>query len=174
MPLSSVQQYTKSIIDGLWVPGTSRTIEAYITPPTVDDLDGPKAFVLGGRLRTSRQTMPRRAGFKHLAWVVDVYLSYETNPDSPTVDVEFPQIVDTVMAAFWSATIPTFIDANGRPITEGPDGGPVLVGPPGSSQILNTGEDFELEYPPERVPATLRMLYYTARLGIDIYEAVQA
>lgn len=173
MPLSSVQQYCRNIIDGLWVPGAATTIDAYITPPPLEELDGPKAFVLGARLRTDRQTTPRRAGFKHLAWTVDVYLSYETNPDSPTVDTEFPEIVDAVMAAFWSTTIPVFIDANGRPITDA-GGGPVFQGPQGSSQILNTGEDFELEYPPERVPATLRMLYYTARLGIDIYEAVQA
>lgn len=165
MPLNSVQHYVRNIIDGLNVPGATAPLEAYITPPTVDNLDAPKAFVQGARLRGSRQTAPRRAGFKHLAWVVDVYLSYETNPDSPTVDSEFPQIVDAVMAAFWTTTIPTFID---------PLGNPVGAAVPGCSQILNIGEDFELEYPPERVPATLRMLYYTARLGIDIYEAVQA
>lgn len=165
MPLTSVQLYCKSIIDGLMVPGASAPIEAYITPPVVSDLNAPVAIIQGARLRTNRQTAPRRAGFKHLAWMVDVYLSYETKPDSPTVDTEFPQIVDGVMAAFWSATIPTFIDPLGNPC-------PGTV--PNASQILNTGEDFELEYPPERVPATLRMLYFTARLGIDIYEAVQA
>lgn len=165
MPLSSVQQYCKNIIDGLWIPGMPGGLEAYITPPTVADLDGPKAFVLGARMRVNRQTMPRVAGFKHLAWSVDVYLVYETDPDSPTVDIEFPQVVDAVMAAFWSTTIPVAIDANGQVVAEGT---------PGSSQILNTGEDMDLEYLPEHVPATLRMLYYVARLGVDVYEAVQA
>lgn len=170
MPLTSVQLYCKSIIDGLVVPGAPAPIEAFVTPPTVMNLDAPVAFVQGARLRVNRQAAPRRAGFKHLAWTVDVFLSYETNPDSTTVDVEFPQIVDAVMAAFWTTTIPTFIDSLGNPITV-PLGS---TAPAGSSQILNTGEDLELEYPPERVPATLRMLYYTCRLGIDIYEAVQA
>jgi hypothetical protein len=119
-------------------------------------------------MRGSRQTAPRGQGFKHLAWTVDVYLSYETNPDSPTVDTEFPSIVDAVMAQLWSRTTPLFVDPAGNPV---PPGTPP---PPGATQVLNTGEDFEFEYPPEHVPATLRMLYYTARLGVDLYEAVQA
>lgn len=169
MPLTSTQLYVKNIIDGLLVPGATAPIEAFVTPPAVYELNAPVAFVQGARLRVNRQTAPRRAGFKRLAWVVDVYLSYETNPDSETVDTEFPQIVDAVMAAFWKAPIPTFIDSLGNVLGTNPD--PV---PDGSSQIWNTGEDMELEYPPERLPATVRMLYYTARLGIDLEEVVQA
>lgn len=169
MPLNSVQQYCRNILDGLFIPGATGPLQAYITAPMPGTLDAPIAIVQGARLRTNRQTAPRRAGYKHLAWVVDVFLAYETTPDSETVDSEFAQIVDAVMAAFWSAPIPTFVDPQGNAV--GTD--PALV-PPGSSQVLNTGEDFELEYPPERAPATLRMLYYVARLGVDVYEAVQA
>lgn len=169
MPLNSVQWYTKNILDNLLVPGATAPIQAYITPPMPGTLDAPIAIVQGARLRTNRQTMPRRAGFKHLAWTVDVFLAYETTPNSETVDSEFAQIVDAVMAAFWSAPIPTFIGPDGSVLGTSPD-----VLPDGSSQLLNTGEDFELEYPPERAPATLRMLYYVARLGVDIYEVVQA
>lgn len=165
MPLASLEQYVLGILTDLPIIGLGTELEAFITPPVVDTLDRPKAYIQGARLRASRQTAPRRQGFKHLAWTVDVYLTYETNPDSPTVDTEFSQVIDAVMAAFWSTTTPLLIDANGRPCPDGT---------PGTSQILNTGEDFELENPPERVPATLRMLYYAARLGVDIYEAVQA
>lgn len=42
------------------------------------------------------------------------------------------------------------------------------------TQLVAIGEEFELEYPPEKVPATLRMLYYTARFGFTLYEAPQA
>lgn len=160
MPLNSVQIFTQGLLDGLAIPGTTQTLEAYITPPTVDELDNPKAYVLGAHLRGTRQTMPRGLGFKKLTWLVDVFLSYETNPDSPTVDQEFALVVDAVMTKVWTTPM------NNVFITDPTTGL--------RSQILAIGEDFELEYPPERVPATLRMLYYTARLGLTVYEAVQA
>lgn len=173
MPLTSLQLYTRSIIDGLVIGDGIPAVEAFITPPPVDKMDAPKAYVWGGRLRAGRQTTPRKAGFKHLAWTLDIYLSYGTSAKSPTVDTQFPSIVDAVMAAFWSVTTPTFVTPQGAPWAA-PPGASVATPPDGSSQVLNMGEDFELEYPPERAPATLRMLYYTARLGLDVYEAVQA
>lgn len=159
MPLNSVQHFVVGLLDGLAIPGSSQTLEAYITPPTVDELDNPKAYVWGGRLRGTRQSMPRGQGFKRLNWSVDVWLTYETNPDSPTVDEEFPLIVDAVMNKVWTTPL------NDTFITDPTTGV--------RSQILAIGEDFDFEYPPERVPATLRMLYYTARLGLNVYEAVQ-
>lgn len=158
-PLNSVQLYLQNQLDGLTIPGMTTPLQAYITPPTVEDLDSPKAYVWGSRLRIQRQTMPRGAGFKHLAWMMDIYLVYETNPDSPTLDTEFPLIVDAVMNKLWTTQTPLLIT---DPVT-----GVV-------SQLLNVGENFEFEYPPERTPATLRMLYYTARIGMELYEAVQA
>jgi len=159
MPLNSVQTYVRGLLDGLQIPGAGASLEAYITPPVVDDLDHPKAYVLGGRLRGRRQTAPRGPGFKYLAWVVDIYITYETVPDSPTVDQEMALIIDAIMNKTWTTTMPLFIQDEVTGVR---------------SQILAIGEDFELEYPPERTPATLRMLYYAARLGLDIYEAVQA
>lgn len=159
IPLNSIQWHVKNLLDGLVVPGTTQTLEAYITPPAVEELDNPKAYVWGARLVGKRQTMPRGAGFKKLTWQVDVYLSYETNPDSPTVDQEFPLIIDLVMATLWATPMPIFITDPTTGL---------------QSQLLEIGEEFQLEYPPERMPATLRMLYYTARLGLTVYEAVQA
>lgn len=171
MPLNSIQLHCQSILDGLTIPGMTQTLEAFITPPPVDNLDRPKAYVWGARMRANRQTMPRgvapAAGFKKLTWQVDVYLSYETNPNpdpaappgTPDLDQEFPLIVDAVMAALWSATMPTFITDPTTGL---------------QSQLLAIGEEFDFEYPPEKVPATLRMLYYTGRLGFTVVEAVQA
>lgn len=160
MPLNSVQLFVQGLLDGLAIPGSTQMLEAYVTPPTVDELDNPKAYVWGGRLRGTRQSMPRGQGFKKLNWNVDVWLTYETNPDSPTVDQEFPLIVDAVMNKVWTTPL------NDTFITDPTTGV--------RSQILAIGEDFDFEYPPERVPATLRMLYYTARLGLNVYEAIQA
>lgn len=159
MPLLSVQNYVKGLLDGLAIPGMQTPLQAYITPPTLEDLDAPHAYIWGGRLRGMRQTMPRGPGFKHLDWTVDIYLVYETNPDSPTIDLEFPSIVDAVMNQLWTTTTPLFIN---DPVTGR------------KSQLLDVGENFEFEYPPERTPATLRMLYYSCRIGLNLYEAVQA
>ena len=159
MPLNSVQEYVKNLLDGLQIPGGGAPLEAYITPPTVEDIDRPKAYVQGARLRGQRQTAPRGPGFKRLNWMVDVYITYETVPDSVTVDQEMPLIIDAIMNKTWTTVMPLFIQDQVTGVR---------------SQILAIGEDFELEYPPERTPATLRMLYYVARLGLDVYEAVQA
>lgn len=159
MPLNSVQEYVLGLLDGLQIPGGGASLEAYITPPVVEDIDNPKAYILGSRLRGRRQTAPRGPGFKYLAWVVDIYITYETIPDSPTVDNEMALIIDAIMNKTWMTTMPLFITDSVTGV---------------KSQILAIGEDFELEYPPERTPATLRMLYYAARLGLDVYEAVQA
>lgn len=179
MPLTSVQLYVKGLIDGLVVQDGIAPIQAFITPPSVDNLDGPKAYVWGGRMNGRRQTMPRvgtpaaiaagHAGFKRLDWVIDVFLNYEMNPDTPatTLDKDFPLIIDAVLEQVWTTTMPIFIDPDGIPTVE-PVAGVTYT------QILAIGEDFDLEYPPERAPRTLQMLYYSARIGLNVYEAVQA
>lgn len=168
MPLNSVQQYVNGLIDGLVVEDGIPALQSYVQPPVLEDLDGPRAYVWGGRLAGKRQSMPRinyetvdqsTAGYKWLDWTIDVYISYLTNPDDVNVDQEFPLIVDAVMWKFWTTQMPLFI-------TDPTTG---LL-----SQILAIGEEFDLEYPPEKTPATMRMLYYTCRLSLRVYEAVQA
>jgi hypothetical protein len=171
MPLNSIQQYVKGLLDGLVFQDGIAALQAYVQPPVLDTLDAPKAYIWGGRMRGRRQTMPRvgtpaainsgQSGFKRLDWTVDVYLSYEMNPDVPatTLDQDFPLIIDAVLTKTWTTVMPTFITDSVTGVI---------------SQVLAIGEDFELEYPPERMPSTLQMIYYTARLGLDIYEAVQA
>lgn len=177
-----MQLYVKGLLDGLPVlSGTVLPVQAFVQPPVLDTLDGPKAYVWGGRLRGQRQSAPRintpaadligHSGFKRLNWTIDVFISYEMNPDVPAVDLDqdFPMILDAVMWQTWTAPMPIFIDPVGVPTSQ-----ENFVSGVSYTQILAIGEDFELEYPPERAPATMRMLYYTARLGLDVYEAVQA
>lgn len=159
MPLNSIQNYTVGLLDGLAIPGQTQTLRAYITPPTVTNLNGPIAVVQGGRLRGSRQTAPRGFGFKKLEWVVDVWLAYLTNPNSPTIDQEFAVITDAIMAMTWTTVTPTEITDEVTGVV---------------SQILNMGEEFDLDCAPDRTPASLRMVYQCARLGLSVYEAVQA
>jgi hypothetical protein len=173
VPLNSVQQYVKSVVNGITVTGQTQPLVAYVTPPVIDNVGGaPKAYVWAGRLEPGRrQTTPRGPGFKELNWLIDVYLNYETNPNRPNVggvavDNQFPLIVDAVFKAFWTTTMPTFIDANGVAIGNTPS--------PGATQITHIGESFRLDYPVERTPATLRMLWYSAMMTIDVQEIVQA
>jgi hypothetical protein len=159
MPLNSVQQYCKGLLDGLPLPGQDQPLIAHIMPPTMEEMDGPRAYVWGARMRGERQTAPRRAGYKRLPWTVDVYLAYLDSADNPDGDKAFPLIIDAVLARFWSTTMPLMITD--------PETGQV-------SQILAVGETWDLEYPPERLPATMRMIWSVARLSMDVTEAIQA
>lgn len=98
MPLNSIQLYVANLLNDLEVPMAGiPPIEAYVTPPVVEDIDRPKAYVWGGRARGRRQTMPRntsgqivdgRSGFKHIDWHLDIYTVYETTPDADNLDQE--------------------------------------------------------------------------------------
>lgn len=164
MPLNSVQQYVRGVIDGISVPGQSVPLTAYVTPPVMDKVSPPKAYVWNGRCTGARRSMPRGPAFKKLGWLVDIYLNYETNPNrvppgGASVDAQFPLIVDAVMLTLWQTPMPVFITD--------PDTGY-------QSQILSIGEQFSIDYPPERSPATLRMLWYSLLLTVMVEEDVQA
>jgi hypothetical protein len=163
LPLNSVQQYVANQINGIQVPTIPQPIEAFITPPAMEAPNGPKAYIWGARNRGRRQTMPRgiapAAGFKRLDWTVDIYLIYETLADDPMIDQDFPLIIDAVLTKLWTTTMPVFIT---DPVTEQ------------VSQIQSVGEEWNLEYPPERTPSTLRTVWYSSRIAMDILEIVQA
>lgn len=166
--LGSVQLYVKGILDGLPLPqGTPGPLSARITPPVVEKISAPKAYVWGGRLRAARQTAPRVAGFKKFPWTVDVWLAYLDNPDNALASEPFPRVVDAVMLAFMTTVMPVFINSDGVP-----------VGPNASSrtdtQIQAIGEAFDLEYPPERAVTAQRQVWYAARIGLEVLEVVQA
>lgn len=171
MPLLSTQVYVKNLIDGLIINDGIPALTAYITPPTVEDLDGPRAYVWGARQRVKRRSMPRTApndqtgaGFKFYDYRMDIYLAYLSNPDTASNDTDFPLIIDTVLYQLWNTTMPVFIDASGTVVSSG---GPNI------SQITSIGEEWDLDYGPERTPSTLRMLYYTCRIGMSVHEEVK-
>lgn len=144
-------------MDGNGVP---IPLVAYRTPPIFEDIDGPRAYVWGGQLRENRQSAPRGAGFKTLRWMVDVYLCLPAASTDANLDQQMPLTIDAVMAALRADKIPV-------PLTDATTG---VV-----SQLLAIGEDFELEYLPERLlNAPAGLLWYTARLGATVQEQVQA
>lgn len=172
MPLLSIQRYLQGILDGLPVPGQTKALKAQITPPPLQPLKGPMAFVWGASLRVDRQAGPRitgkdpsTAGFKHLAWELDVWLSYMTNPNSQTLDSEFPAFIDAVMVALWQTPMTGFIDPQGTPCPRQTDG---------ATQIMSIGENMRLEVATPRAVANARTLYFSAQLTLDVYEVVQS
>ena len=166
MPLYSVSKYVQGLINGLPLPAGLPALEAWITPPVLEEVDGPKAHVWGGRVKGGRQTAPRGTGFRKLPWQVDVYLVYMDTPDDALTYEPFPQVIDTVISVFTTTTMPLFIDASGNVM------GPNAVNKT-DTQIQAIGETWELEYPPERVTASMLMVWYVARLGLDVLEVQQ-
>lgn len=177
MPLNSVQLYVQSLLNGITIPSpgseASSTLECYITPPTLEDLDGPRAYIWGGRQTVRRQTMPRTqpndpstAGFKYFTYTMDIYLSYLTNPNDTDLDQEFPLFVDAVLSVLWNTQIAIFIDPLGNPVAVGDQTNE-------DSQILAIGEQWDMDYPVVKSPATQRMLYYTCRIAMQVEESVK-
>lgn len=168
MPLNSVQQYVANLLNGLELPlGATPALECYITPPMYEDLDRPKAYVWGGRARGKRQTAPRNtsgrlvdgaSGFKEIDWHIDIYVLYETTPDAPYVDQEFPTIVDAIFTKLWTTPLNVFIQ---DPVTN-------VV-----SEVVSIGEEWDYEMLPERAPNTMRMVLYSARISGVVTEIVQ-
>ena len=167
--LASVQCYVRGLLDGLPVPYVQGVppLTAWITPPALEQADGPRAHVWGGAVDISRQTAPRGPGFKKWPWTVDVYLVYLTTPDDGLGTEPMPRIIDAVLTAVGSTVMPLFIDENGIPM------GPNAVNAT-DTQIQGIGEHPRLQYPPEKMVGPMQMLWYTALISLDVLEVVQS
>lgn len=167
MPLNSVQHYVHDLINNMVLPSpvTGRgPLDCAITPPALQSLDGPHCYVWGGHVDKERQTMPRGAGFSKYPWRMSIWLIYETSAQlgpsgrNPNLDSEFPVLLDAVTKLLARTTMPILITD--------PDTGDI-------SQIQGIGESWSLDYPAERLPATMRMLLYTAEISMDVLEVFQ-
>src|SRR5580704_1499421 len=113
--LDSVQRYMHGLLDGLAIPVAQMPpLTAWLTPPALEQADGPRAYVWGGNLPVSRQTAPRGPGFKKFPWTVDIHLAYLTTPDDGLGCEPMPKIIDAVLWKFATTVMPLFIDVNGN------------------------------------------------------------
>lgn len=156
----------QGVIDGTPLPDGLPPLTVWVTPPVLDDADNPVGHVWGSRVRGSRQTAPRIAGMKKLPWNVDAYLAFMDTPDDALANESFPKVIDAVLWRVFTTTMPLFIDAEGNPM------GSNQVNPT-DTQVQSIGETFDLDYPPERLPASMKMVWYSARIGLDVLEVVQ-
>jgi len=164
--LYSIQKYVQGILADLALPDGLPQLTTWVTPPVAEDMDGPRAHVWGSRVHGSRQTAPRIKGMKKLPWNVDVYLAFLDTPDDALANESFPKVIDTVLWSLFTTTMPVFIDPSGTPV------GPNATSA-GDTQVQAIAESFDLDYPPERLPMTMKMVWYSARIGVDVLEVVQ-
>jgi hypothetical protein len=158
--LNAIQQHVRGVLDGLTVPGQVGTLTAYVQPPTVEELDGARAYIWTPVGKGTRQSMPRGPGFTTRTWNVHIWLMYLDSTNSDTdIEQTFPLLIDAVDAALLAAVMPIFIT---DPTTEQP------------SQLLAIGEEYALDYPPARTPGNLQMLLSEALITTTVKEALQA
>lgn len=163
MGLNAVLQHVNGLLQGLPIPGTvpTATVSSVITPPPIEALDGPRAYVWseGTEGPMTRQSMPRGQGFVTTPWLVDVYLDGLDLADDPTIDQNFPVIIDVIRRALLAATMPLMITDPATGI---------------ESQLLEIGERIWPDYPPPRATQKGRTLLYQARIRTLVREAEQA
>lgn len=159
MGLNSIQLHVKDLLDAMAIPAYDVPLTAWIEPPPVEDADGPRAYVWGGRMSGARQTMPRGMGFMQDIWTIDVYVNYMDTANNPNIDQQFPLLIDAVLAALRADVMPVF-----------------LIDPTTGvrTQMLAIGEKYDVEYPPVRLPGNLQMLWSGARISVEVKEALQA
>lgn len=157
--MNAILQYMQGLLNGLPIPANSKALTTFIVPPTQKQLDGPIAMLLPSPAHGERRTAPRGMGSIEIPWWIDVYLKYETNPNSQLLDQQFALIVDAILYKCWGVKLPLQIT---DPTT-------TVV-----SNLIALGEAFEVEPQPVETPASMRMLLFTGLVRIEAKEWVQA
>lgn len=167
MPLGSVQKYCRNLINGTVMPsGVPGPLEAWITPPVAEKLKAPKAYVWGGHVTSGRQSAPRGAGFKKRPWIIDLWLAYMDTPDNALANEPFADVIDTVIDVFETAVMPVLIDRQGKVVSQD-------AATASCTQLQAVGESWTLDYPPEKTVVSLRQVWYSAHVGMDVLEVIQ-
>jgi hypothetical protein len=169
MPLNTVHEYLRRMLDGTQIPGTAGVLEAFITPPDPETEPTPKAYVWGSLADENRMASPRipengditQAGWKQLDHKLDVWLVWfsDEDTDTRTISVAFPAVVDFVA----------------KILRESPD--PAKVADPLTgmeSELLDIGERMTIDMYPPRATADQRILRYDAKFQLTILETFQS
>jgi hypothetical protein len=166
--LDSMQKFSRGIVSGLAMPeGVPGPMKARITPPVQEKVKAPVAYVWGGTADASRQAGSRGPGFMKWPWTMSIWLVYMDTPTDAFENEPFPRVIDTVIWAFLKAPMMVFVSEQGQVV------GPNQVNET-DTQVQKIGERIRLQYPPERMVASQRQVWYTAQLLVDILEVVQA
>ena len=167
MPLASVQQHLKSVLNGAELAVAGQVLEARITPPDPGDGMVPTAYIWGSTATEARQSMPRASpgeystgGFKKIVHQVDIWVVWYGYSSDPMADSAFPSVIDAVTAVLRNTLMPfrNLVD----PLTGA------------SSTLLAIGEKLNWDYAPVHSTADQRILRYVAKIGCTVEELLQA
>lgn len=158
MPLNSVQQYVRALLDGQQSPQQAPA-QAFISPPLPGDADVPQIYVWGGRLQEQRETMPRGGGYKKLHWQVSIWVYMPDVADDAEIDTAFPCLIDAIMDTLRAVPLPVALS---DPVTAQ------------VSSILFVGEQLQVQYGTPRATADQRYIWQNALITADVDELLQA
>lgn len=168
MPVNTVHQALLGILDGLILPGTAGTLEAFITPPDPREEPPPAIYIWGARGDERRQALPRGntpgagslAGWKELDHSVDCYLTWFGEDSDSDADTSFIAVLDAVMMALRASGKSPFYTSD--PLTGY------------QSDLVDIGERLEYQLAPPRSTADQRYLRYDALITVRVLEFFQA
>jgi hypothetical protein len=172
MPLNSVHQVIKNILNGLQIPGgagMNGTLACYITPPAERNDPSPAIYIYASRGQEHRESLPRakgpsqpagQSGWKQIEHTIDGYLTWFDDNFDPAVDTNFIGVVDAVMQALRSALDPLYYYTD------------ALTGQ--QSEIYAIGEKMTYELAPPRATTQERMLRFDALITVHCWESFQA
>lgn len=169
MPVNTVHQAIKGILDGLVVPGKAGVLHCYITPPDPRDDPDPAIYIWPSRGNEHRQSVPRaspgyqasfQSGWKEIVHTIDGFLTWFGEDTDNQADSTFPAVVDLVMQALRNADDPMYA------VTD------PLTGQ--QSDLAGIGEKLSYEIGPVRATADQRYLRYDALITVTISEWFQA
>jgi len=160
VPLNTVQQLLKGVLDQLQLPGSAGVLTAYISPPNPGNGMDPAVYVWGSTAEDIRRSMPRGLGFRVIKHEIDLWLIWFGPADDQASDVAFPAIVDAVCQRLRVTPMPVL---NAKDPLTGQN-----------SNIEMIGERLRWDYSPVHSVEDQRWLVYTARIICDVREQVQA
>jgi len=170
MPVNTVQQYLKTVLNGQLLPNDLGTLEALITPPNPnDDAVNVTAYIWGSRADEGRRSVPRAqfgnaetGGWKVISHEVDIWLVWFGAADDPDADQQFPTIIDATTAVLRNVVLLDQTQYAVDPVTGQ------------KSNLLNVGENLNWEYAPVKATVDQRYLRYDARITCSLEEWFQA
>lgn len=166
--------YTRSLLDGMSVPGDSGRLEAFIKPPDPEtEQRTPHAYVWSARGDERRSSGPRSAapsgapqyvpampaGWKYMQHSLEIYLVWFDDQTDAQADSTFPFLVDAVMNALRTTKMPV-------PIVDPSTGL--------NTQIVDLGRSMTYEYSPLKATAAQRIDRFDAMILAPVQEWIQA
>lgn len=163
MPLNSMQQYVKKLLDGQ-VSAELQPAEVFIAPPNPGDATVPQVFIWGGQLFEERESFPRGQGIgtggrKWLHWTIAIWVVYPDDAEAYDINTAFPALLDAILETLRAASLPV-------PLTDPTTGT--------ASDIFYIGEQIRMEYATPRATEDQRIIWQSARIDAQVDEMIQA